>query len=200
MNEDLDISVKHRQPFTSGLKTVTTKHLQMSSDETYWRNFNSRSSSSTQQLPKGIRIAFRLRDTGEFGVRTDEPCYKYPDDIQRGRERTMDLPPTLTDVRSECLWKKHQTQKLIQDLAVVKSSYFKEAHVKEEEEKKTDTVEKFFFFEKKAAETDPNFTPSLHHTRHKRWTISRFFYKCFDQSEDSISGRFSCRTIWKGFQ
>ena len=47
-----------------------------------------------------------------------------------------------------------QTQKLIQDLAVVKSSYFKEAHVKEEEEKKTDTVDKFFFFEKKAAETD----------------------------------------------
>ena len=55
-------------------------------------------------------IAFRLRDTGEFGVRTDEPCYKYPDDIKKGRERTMDLPPTLKDVRSECLWKKQQEQ------------------------------------------------------------------------------------------
>lgn len=82
----------------SSSSTRLSNNLIMAHKDQYWTKYRS------QNLPLGVRIAFQLRDTGEFGIRTDDPCYKEAEDKQRGWNRTMYLPPTLIDVRSARQW------------------------------------------------------------------------------------------------
>ena len=85
------IFISSSQPTTT---TTSSNHLIVTTDSNYW------TSNRSPELPDGIRIAIRLSDMGEFGVRTDDPCYKLPHDVKKGHSRMYQLPPTLTDVKS----------------------------------------------------------------------------------------------------
>jgi len=95
-----DVSAPAIQISTAAIPSISHSdgHLIASHDENHWTAFRS------QDLPLGIRIAFRTRDTGEFGIRTDDSCYKNPEDLRRNWERTRVLPPTLIDERSAREW------------------------------------------------------------------------------------------------
>ena len=85
------IFISSSQPTTT---TTSSNHLIVTTDSNYW------TSNRSPELPDGIRIAIRLSDNGEFGIRTDDPCYKLPHDVKKGHNRMNQLPPTLTDVKS----------------------------------------------------------------------------------------------------
>eukprot|EP00581_Thalassiosira_minuscula_P015355 CAMPEP_0183720990 /NCGR_PEP_ID=MMETSP0737-20130205/13447_1 /TAXON_ID=385413 /ORGANISM="Thalassiosira miniscula, Strain CCMP1093" /LENGTH=149 /DNA_ID=CAMNT_0025950949 /DNA_START=22 /DNA_END=468 /DNA_ORIENTATION=- len=76
-------------------------HLIIAGDSRHWTTSRSPYHNT---LPVGTRISFQLRDTGEFGVRTDDSCYKNDEDARRFWTRTMELPPTLIDARSAKEW------------------------------------------------------------------------------------------------
>mmetsp|Transcript_9894 Transcript_9894/g.21440 ORF Transcript_9894/g.21440 Transcript_9894/m.21440 type:complete len:563 (+) Transcript_9894:27-1715(+) len=76
-------------------------HLVIAGDSQHWTTSRSPRHNS---LPIGTRISFQLRDTGEFGARTDDSCYKNDEDARRFWTRTMELPPTLIDARSAKEW------------------------------------------------------------------------------------------------
>lgn len=85
---------------TSDIKRVSNNII-VTKDTKYWTTSRN---PHKKNLPPGVRISFQLRNTGEFHIKTDEPCYKNAEDSQRGWNRTSKLPPTLIDTWTANDW------------------------------------------------------------------------------------------------